>query len=175
MVGAEGTIHYCNARLAYILRYNIEDLMGRLFQELVVKEFLPSFLSLLKRSVHEGARDELVLKGRSDKLVPVYVSCSPVSLPGELGVGVVITDLTQQKQSLAIRTETTGKTSLDRFAISVAGSVIARYYDKASLKEAVPEAFEKLVARYGELLELSLEQRVLKVNHRVPEHLQGAG
>lgn len=172
MLSAQGTIYYCNGRLAYMLRYPIEHFMGRLFHDLVESEFRQTFASLLAKGIQEPGRAELVLVGRGDKLIPAYVSCAPIPLPGEKGVACVITDLTEQKQSLALRSQELEQHSLDRFSMSMAGSVIAKFYDRTPLKEAMPEAFEELVARYAEVLELSLEQRVLKVDHRVPSLLQ---
>jgi hypothetical protein len=42
----------------------------------------------------------------------------------------------------------------------------------APLRVGAPAAFETLTRRYGELLDLALEQRGYKVDHRLPETLR---
>lgn len=172
MLSAQGTIYYCNGRLAYMLRYPIEHFMGRSFQNFVESQFRDSFASLLAKGMKEPCRAELVLVSRGENLVPAYVSCAPISLPGERGAACVITDLTEQKRLLSMRSQELEQRSLERFSTSISGSVIARFYNRIPLKEAWPEIFDGLVARYKDLLRLSLEQKVLKVDHGVPGLLQ---
>ena len=57
--------------------------------------------------------------------------------------------------------------SLDVLTASPRVSIAAGFYGKAPLRESVAAAHEDMVRRYGDLLDLALEQRTFRVEHRV--------
>lgn len=54
-------------------------------------------------------------------------------------------------------------------------SVTARLFGAYPLKESLPDIFEELVEAYGKLLDLSLEQRIFKVDYNISEQLRALG
>lgn len=62
--------------------------------------------------------------------------------------------------------------SLERLSGGGATTVTARVFGVARLAEAVPERFDQFVRRYGEMIELSLDQRTYKVEHRLSDGLR---
>ena len=54
-------------------------------------------------------------------------------------------------------------------------SVTARLFGSYPLQESLPDVFDELVETYGKLLELSLEQRIYKVDHNISEQLRSLG
>lgn len=51
-------------------------------------------------------------------------------------------------------------------------SVTARLFGAYPLKESLPDVFEELTEAYGQLLDLSLEQRVFKVEYNISQQLR---
>ncbi|MDJ0511420.1 MAG: response regulator [Crocosphaera sp.] len=51
-------------------------------------------------------------------------------------------------------------------------SVTARLFGSYPLQESLPDVFEELTTAYGNLLELSLEQRIFKVDHHISRELR---
>jgi len=62
--------------------------------------------------------------------------------------------------------------SLDRISGSDATNVTARLFGMGPLRETLPEVFNDLVSRYGELMDRALEERNYKVEHHVTEALR---
>ncbi|HIK37021.1 MAG: response regulator [Geminocystis sp.] len=62
--------------------------------------------------------------------------------------------------------------SLESLAQSIRPTITAKMFASDALKDAVPDVFAELTAKYAELLELSLEQRALKVDYNIPEQLR---
>ena len=54
-------------------------------------------------------------------------------------------------------------------------SVTARLFGAYPLQESLPDVFDELVETYSELLELSLEQRIYKVDYNISEQLRSLG
>ncbi len=62
--------------------------------------------------------------------------------------------------------------SLEELAAPPATAVTAQVFGVEPLSRAVPETFATLVERYGALLDLALEQRTYKVEHRLSDALR---
>lgn len=80
-----------------------------------------------------------------------------------------INKFSQQKQQQQQQHEFT---SLENLANSIQPSITARMFASEALKESIPEVFADLTTRYGELLDLALEERAFKVNHDTSEKLR---
>jgi len=96
---------------------------------------------------------------------------------------VVIRDITERKQAeeaeaeaqaSAARIEQLEKElrSLERLTSPAQITVTAKMFGLVSLREGLPDTFNQLVERYGELMELALEQRAYRVKHNIPEELR---
>lgn len=62
--------------------------------------------------------------------------------------------------------------SLENLANSIQPSITARMFASEALKESIPEVFAELSKKYGELLDLALEERAFRVNHDISEQLR---
>lgn len=62
--------------------------------------------------------------------------------------------------------------SLEIFANSIQPSITARMFASEALKESIPEVFAELSEKYGQLLDLALEERAFRVNHDISEQLR---
>lgn len=77
-----------------------------------------------------------------------------------------IAELKQQQQQLE------EFASLENLANSIQPSITARMFASESLKEGIPDVFAELSDKYGELLDLALEERAFRVNHDISEQLR---
>ncbi|BAQ65441.1 response regulator transcription factor [Geminocystis sp. NIES-3709] len=62
--------------------------------------------------------------------------------------------------------------SLENLANSIQPSITARMFASEALKEGIPDVFMELTVKYGQLLDLALEERAFKVNHDISEQLR---
>ena len=98
-LGANGTIQYCNNRLATMLQIPLESLIGTRFGSHVRPSDQPLFTALLEKSVGESVTEEVyMIVGRSNFL-PVLISSSSVNNIASQWISVAVTDLTQQKRN----------------------------------------------------------------------------
>ncbi len=78
--------------------------------------------------------------------------------------------LNQKQQELRQEQELADLDSL--IASSRDTSVTARLFGTYPLKESVPDVFQELIKTYGNLLDLSLEQRIFKVDYNISGELR---
>jgi PAS domain S-box-containing protein len=95
----DGTILYCNRRLAELLGMPAQAIVGKSIYSFIAPESEANFNALLKRRLNAG---EIFLKAKDGKSVPVYMSIN--SLEVEAGTSsnswcLVATDLTEQKKN----------------------------------------------------------------------------
>jgi PAS domain S-box-containing protein len=98
-LAADGTILYCNGRLAALLQLPIPKLLGTRLGCYVLPADRPLFAARLDSYPPDSSTDEISLVTRSGYVVPVLISRSAVDLSGSRGISVVVTDLTQQKRN----------------------------------------------------------------------------
>ncbi|MBC9179230.1 ATP-binding protein [Pseudoroseomonas ludipueritiae] len=93
----DGTVLYCNRRLAEMLGTAQERVVGRPLQPFLREEDQPAFARLLT----DGGRGEIGLHGPGGREVPVYISLGLLPLEGESPMLCgVLADLTVQKGHL---------------------------------------------------------------------------
>ena len=96
-LGVDGTVLYCNQRLAEMLDVPQERVIGQALQAYVLPGDAAAFARLLAQARHAGTRSELTVRTAGGAHVPVHLSFSP--LHREDGAALlcgVLTDLTQQ-------------------------------------------------------------------------------
>ncbi len=97
----DGTVLYCNRRLAELLRTPQERVIGQLLGRYVLPSDQAEFARLLRVALEAGTRGELTLQDAEGTHVPVYLSVSPLPQDGDAALLCgVLTDLTQQKLHL---------------------------------------------------------------------------
>ncbi len=100
-LGADGTILYCNRRLAAMLGHAQERITGQSLRPLVAETDRPEFDRLLQEARLGVARCELSLRAIGGSPVPVTMSLSLLeSDAGQTLLCGVLTDLTDQKLRL---------------------------------------------------------------------------
>jgi diguanylate cyclase (GGDEF)-like protein/PAS domain S-box-containing protein len=97
-LATDGTILYCNNRLATLLQTPLETLIGMQFNSRVSAADRPLFEAQRGKSATEGTEVEINLMTGAGNLVPVLISRGAHDLRSG-AISMVITDLTQQKQN----------------------------------------------------------------------------
>jgi len=93
-----GDLLYCNRRFAELVRWPQERMIGIAVHSLVAKTERDRFEALLAKAHKAAAKGEFNLRCRDGSLVPVHLSLN--RFPGYKGyaMGMVITDLSEQKR-----------------------------------------------------------------------------
>ena len=120
ILAADGTILYCNNRLAAMLQTPLENLIGTNLATYVSPADHALFAARLQKCQHECDKDEMVMMTRAANYLPVLISCCTLDLSGSRGLSVVVTDLTQQKRN----EEIVASERLARSIIEQAGEAI---------------------------------------------------
>jgi len=95
---ADGSIIFCNSRLAEILEVPLHSLLGTNLGSYLTAANRHLFAAILEQCAPRCANDEITLVTATGKCVQVLFSCCYVDLTGSQAKTVVITDLTQQKR-----------------------------------------------------------------------------
>ena len=100
-VSRSGAVLYCNGRLAELIRQPPKRVIGSVVQSLVAETERDRFESLLAQAQKGVAKGEFNLHCRDGSLVPIYLSLN--RFRGYKGhvLGMVITDLREQKRRQA--------------------------------------------------------------------------
>jgi DNA-binding response OmpR family regulator len=61
---------------------------------------------------------------------------------------------------------------LQRLSMPISSAITAQFYGNLPLRESAPGSYQTFVERYGEILDLALEQRAYKVDHQLTDHLR---
>lgn len=100
-LSADGTVFYCNQRLAEMLGLPQEQVIGHRLQPFLRADDVSAFEQLLDTAHHGRARGEFTLRNPSNVEIPVYISLSRLQQDkGEPLLCGVLADLTQQKLHL---------------------------------------------------------------------------
>jgi PAS domain S-box-containing protein len=98
-LAADGTILYCNSRLADMLQIPLEMLVGTQFGSYVPSADHNVFKALLEKCPQEPAKDEIVMITGDGNSVPVLISSSANNLCGSRGISVVVYDISIRKRA----------------------------------------------------------------------------
>jgi PAS domain S-box-containing protein len=99
MLDARGCIVYCNLSLAQLLGVPRETVIGGLLLDFVAPEDQPAYQRLLDENQTASNEGEMRVKIADGKLIPANFSFSVLSRD-KSATGVLITDLTSQKQQM---------------------------------------------------------------------------
>jgi PAS domain S-box-containing protein len=94
---AEGTIVYCNRRLAEFLKMSRENVVGARLRDFVARDDLSIFKKLLLNGQTVARRGETRLRRADGAEIPVFLSFHNLSRDTVGLIGVFVTDLTEQK------------------------------------------------------------------------------
>jgi PAS domain S-box-containing protein len=93
----DGTVLYCNAAFSAILRLPLEKIIGSSLPLYIAPGLYESWEELVKKACSGVWETEHLLQ-TDGRLIPVYLSVSPLSTAQGPGFSIVVTDLTRQKQ-----------------------------------------------------------------------------
>ena len=117
-LGTDGTILYCNPRLAEMLGARQERVIGSPFSDLICEEDRDSLAWMILAAATDSVRGELSFKGDDDAHLPMYLSLSLLQRDDDAPLLCgVLTDLRQQKihlRELADANEKLRTESLER-------------------------------------------------------------
>jgi PAS domain S-box-containing protein len=101
----DGSILYCNRRLAAMLHVPLEKLIGSPLVPYLDPADHPLFAARLENCAMESDKEEISLIIGEGNRMPVLFSCAAVDLAGCHGVSVVLTDIGARKQTELLRRE----------------------------------------------------------------------
>ena len=97
-VNAGGTVLHCNRRFAGMLQRAHEAVIGAALPDFVPPTDRPGLEAMLRRAVAGEDRREMRLQSADGTLLPVLFTINPLPLRETPLLGLIVTDLTQQKQ-----------------------------------------------------------------------------
>ncbi|MBZ5689928.1 MAG: PAS domain-containing sensor histidine kinase [Acidobacteriia bacterium] len=100
-VSRSGAVLYCNGRLAELINWPPEKVIGSMVQSLVAETEGDRFEALLAEAQKGVAKGEFNLRCRDGSPVPVYLSLNRFRGYDGQALGMVITDLSEQKRKQA--------------------------------------------------------------------------
>jgi PAS domain S-box-containing protein len=98
-IAPDGTILYCNRRFAEMLRRPLDELIGTSVLDVIPAGERKAFEALLDKSRESSGKSEASLCAAGGELVPVYISLRSFEDFGSRAVGMVVTDLSEQKRN----------------------------------------------------------------------------
>ncbi len=119
-LAADGSILYCNKRLADMLQVPLEKLLGTQLAAYVAPADQTLFLARMGKFTDGCDKDEIRMISGTGNAVAVIISYCAVDLSGSHGISMVVTDLTQQKRN----EENMAAEKLARSIIEQAGEAI---------------------------------------------------
>ena len=97
-ISRDGALLYCNRRFAELIRRPTKKLVGTAVESLIEQAERERFQALLAGAQKAVTKGEFNLRSSDGNLVPVYLSVSRFRGYAGLGLGMVITDLSEQKR-----------------------------------------------------------------------------
>jgi two-component system, sporulation sensor kinase A len=99
----DGTILYCNGRFAELVKHPLERVIGSSFADFLAGDYEAIFDGCLTNK--EKTKAEMLLQTNDGTTVPVYISCTRVTIDNTDAVCLIATDLSEQKHREAIIVE----------------------------------------------------------------------
>ncbi len=97
-VNASGTVLHCNRRFAGMVQRPHEAVIGAALHDFVPPTDRPDLEALLRRAAAGEEGREMRLQSADGTLLPVLFTINPLPLRESPLLGLIVTDLTQQKQ-----------------------------------------------------------------------------
>ncbi|MGX5690507.1 PAS domain-containing sensor histidine kinase [Arcticibacter tournemirensis] len=98
-LNAEGTILYCNSRFAQMAGMLEKFPIGKDFHDFIPPGESDKAGAILKKGWEADCKAEVVICNRNGDQIPCLLSCNTIELDEGAALSVILTDLTQQKES----------------------------------------------------------------------------
>jgi PAS domain S-box-containing protein len=99
----EGIILYSNAGFAKFLNLPLEKVIGSSFLEIVPVAYCNLVERILQKGWEGNSKGEIIIKRKDDKFIPLSLSTQLLNFNDRPALGVIITDLSAEKEILAIK------------------------------------------------------------------------
>jgi len=97
-VAGDGTILYCNNRLADMLKTSSKTLLGASIHDFILPNDQAAFQALLQQGQNSSGDGEISLHAADGTLVPVHIIATAAQLHAVAGICLVLAELTEQKR-----------------------------------------------------------------------------
>lgn len=186
LLGPGGRVVECNQAATTGLGYPRVELLSLNMEALFRPGDGGDWAHVVKAVEKESQwRGELTAVTKDGHEFPVETCASKSSglAAQSLHMMCIVRNLSERKRAEATQAEARAKAarveelerevrSLERLAAPPDTAITARTFGLVPLREAAPGAFDELLQRYGDLLEIALEQRAFKVEHDVSGELR---
>lgn len=160
----DGTILYCNGRLAEMLQVSLEKLIGSNIGDHVAQRHQAVFGERLVQCTDYAAKDEISMTDAAGNSLPVLISCRSIDFRGSAAINMVFTDLSDMKKLEEQLLHAQKMESIGLFAGGVAhdfNNLLSCIYGNGEIiQENIPEGHD--------VLQDSIEQ-VLRAAERAGE------
>lgn len=95
----DGLILYSNSRFANMIGMPLEKVLGLSFDEFIPKQSREKFNNLIDSGWDEDCKEEIMLQGADDQLIPCLLSCNALELDEGIALSLILTDLTILKEA----------------------------------------------------------------------------
>jgi PAS domain S-box-containing protein len=99
ILGADGTVFFCNNRLSSMLKRPMETIIGHSILRFVTAEDSRSFEALLNQGLEEPQEKEFALKSHDGSIVPCHISTSPFSIEDSSNICMIVADITERRKA----------------------------------------------------------------------------
>lgn len=99
----EAIILYSNSCFADFINLPLEKIIGSCFYDFLLPEYHDKFKTLFKLGWKDKCKGEVVLKSARGKVLPFSVSMNTLKGSGSAALGLIVTDLSAEKEILAIK------------------------------------------------------------------------
>lgn len=116
----DGTIFYCNHKLASLLNVEMSKIIGVQMSNFIIPAHVSAFQSVLQRGTLGTGRAEVELKSAKGASIPVLVSTQALFVENNQMVSLIVTDLSEHKRTeQIIASEKFAQTVLEQAANAV--------------------------------------------------------
>lgn len=95
----DGYILYSNSQFAGLVNVPLEKVIGKSFYNFITEDCLADCHSFIDKAWEDNTKGELDLVAFNNKAIPVLLSLKTLNLDEGLSLSVIITDLTEQKET----------------------------------------------------------------------------
>ena len=95
----DGTILYSNSKFASMVNKPLEKVIGESLKSFVPRECEQQLQKLIDQGWTADAKDEIYLLSTGNNNIPCLMSCNQMDLEEGVALGLILTDLTAQKDS----------------------------------------------------------------------------
>jgi PAS domain S-box-containing protein len=147
----DGTIVYANTRFAALTKTPLEQVISSSWQRFFPPDKYPQLEACLKATGPTGPLEELSLQAPDGSSCPVQLSLRTMSASGVEGFSVVVTDLTERKQSESALRKTSEELLEKNEALEAFSNIVS--HDMRAPLRAMQGFVAMLLEDYGDKLE----------------------